>query len=125
MSRPAEAAPVTRARKWLEAHLGERLTMRAVAREVHLNPCYFCRLFRKSTGLRFTEYVCRARIERAKQLSCGFGDLSYFNRTFKKCVGVTPTVYRRARGWRRRGASRGRASQGGTAKSSKKKSILP
>ena len=108
-SDPAEAAPVTQAKEWLQAHLGEQLTMRTMARQVHLNPCYFCRLFRKNTGFRFTEYVCRARVERAKRLllrrpgriadvamNSGFGDVSYFNRMFKKFAGVTPTEYRRA-----------------------------
>jgi AraC-like DNA-binding protein len=109
-SHPAEAAPVTQAKEWMRAHLGDPLTMRAMAQRLHLSPCYFCRLFRNNTGLRFTDYVCRARVEHAKRLllrcsvriadvamECGFGDVSYFNRIFKKCVGVTPTEYRHAR----------------------------
>ncbi|MGD0649962.1 MAG: helix-turn-helix domain-containing protein [Verrucomicrobiia bacterium] len=117
-SHPAEAAPVTEAKEWMRAHLGEPLTLRAMAQRLHLNPCHFCRLFRKNTGLRFTEYVCRVRMEHAKRLllrrsarivdvamNSGFGDVSYFNRMFKKCVGVTPTEYRRARARRPKPAS--------------------
>ena len=109
-SHATEAAPVTQAKAWMRAHPGEALTMRAMAQRLHLSPYHFCRLFRKSTGLRFTDYVCRARVEHAKQLllqrsariadvamNCGFGDVSYFNRMFKKCAGVTPTEYRQAR----------------------------
>lgn len=117
-SHAAEPAAVTEAKEWMRAHLGEPLTMGAMARRVRLSPCHFCRLFKKSTGLRFAEYVCRVRIEDAKRLllrpsvhiaevamNCGFGDVSYFNRTFKKCVGVTPTEYRRVRARRPRRAS--------------------
>lgn len=118
-SHAAEAAPVTEAKEWMRAHPSDPLTMRAMAQRLHLSPCHFCRLFRKDTGLRFTEYVCRARVEHAKRLllrrtmriadvamNSGFGDVSYFNRMFRKCVGVTPTEYRHTRARRA-----GRASQ--------------
>lgn len=108
-SNTMEPTPVTKAKELVQAHLGELLTMRATAQQVHLSPCYFCRLFGKNTGLPFTKYVCRVRVEHAKRLllrrslriadlamECGFGDVSYFNRIFKKRVGVTPTEYRRA-----------------------------
>lgn len=110
VSHAAEAASVTQAKELVQAHLGEALKMRAMAQQMHLSPHYFCRLFRKNAGLPFTEYVCRARVEYAKRLllrrsvriadvamECGFGDVSYFNRMFKKCVGVTPTEYRHSR----------------------------
>jgi len=116
-SHAGEAAAVARAREWVQVHLGEPLTMRAMAERARLSPCHFCRLFRRGTGLRFTDYVCRARVERAKRLlirrtahiadvamECGFGDISYFNRVFKKCAGVTPTEYRLGRARRPCGA---------------------
>jgi AraC-like DNA-binding protein/ligand-binding sensor protein len=137
-SRTAETAPVTQAKELVQAHLGNPLTMRALAQQVHLSPCYFCRLFRQNTGLRFTEYVCRLRVEHAKRLlwqrsariadvamECGFGDVSYFDRMFKKCVGVTPTEYRRPHAGRPGPASRSLGPLGRTAKSSKEKAILP
>jgi AraC-like DNA-binding protein/ligand-binding sensor protein len=110
-----EAVAVTQAKEWVRRHPAEPITMRAMAQRVHLSPSYFCRLFSKDGGLRFTEYVCRVRVEYAKHLllpgagrvgdvamNSGFGDISYFNRMFKKCVGVTPTEYRHGRGWRPR-----------------------
>ena len=137
-SHAAEPAPVTKVKELVQAHLSEPLTMRTMAQQVSLSPFYFCHLFRKSTGLRFTEYVCRVRVEHAKRLllrrsmhiveaamACGFGDVSYFNRTFKKCVGETPTQYRRARARRPKHASRSLGPLGCTAKSSKEKAILP
>ena len=64
------------------------------------------RLFAQS-GITFTEFVLQQRLLRARQLlldrrnrhrkvsdiayASGFSDLSYFNRTFRKCFGLTPT----------------------------------
>jgi AraC-like DNA-binding protein len=65
-------------------------------------------LFKKATGLTFTDYLARTRIERAKNLllnpnvrvsevayDCGFISLTHFNRIFKRVVGKSPTDYRR------------------------------
>jgi YesN/AraC family two-component response regulator len=64
-------------------------------------------MFKKGTGLNFTEYVSRVRIENAKNLllnpnlriseiayQVGFQSLTHFNRVFKKVVGEAPTEYR-------------------------------
>jgi AraC-like DNA-binding protein len=65
-------------------------------------------MFKKATGLNFTEYLSRVRIEKAKNLllnpnlriseiafEVGFQSLTHFNRVFKKIVGQSPTDYRR------------------------------
>jgi AraC-like DNA-binding protein len=64
-------------------------------------------MFKKATGLTFTDYLSRTRVERAKNLllnpnvrvsevayDCGFISLTHFNRVFKKVVGKSPTFYR-------------------------------
>ncbi len=68
---------------------------------------YFCKMFKKAAGLNFTDYVSRARIEKAENLllnpnprvseiayEVGFRSLTHFNRVFKKIVGESPTEYR-------------------------------
>ena len=79
--------------------------MAAVAR---LNPCHFARQFKRATGLPPHQYVIARRVERAKQLlqgggelslaevaACaGFCDQSQFSRHFKRIVGVTPGQFR-------------------------------
>jgi AraC-like DNA-binding protein len=78
-----------------------------VAKAVNTSPFYFCKIFKKATGLNFTDYVSRIRIERSKNLllnpnlrvseiafEVGFQSLTHFNRVFKKAVGQSPTHYR-------------------------------
>jgi AraC-like DNA-binding protein len=68
---------------------------------------YFCKTFKKVTGLNFTNYLARLRIEKAKELllnpnarvseivfEVGFRSITHFNRIFKRHVGKSPTEYR-------------------------------
>lgn len=69
---------------------------------------YFSTLFRKSTGVTFTNFVNQVRVRASKALlagygvsikevaySCGFSDEKYFMRVFKALEGITPTEYRK------------------------------
>jgi len=98
---------VRRAKFIIQNRYGENLTLGQVAQEVHVSVCYFCKLFRKATGMTFTEFVSRTRTERAKEMllnpnlrvteiayEAGFQSLTHFGRVFKKLVGESPTSYR-------------------------------
>ncbi|MBU6402667.1 MAG: helix-turn-helix transcriptional regulator, partial [Verrucomicrobia bacterium] len=76
---------------------------------VSVSRFYFCKLFKKATGMTLTEYVARVRIEKAKTLlvdpslrisevvfAAGFGSIPRFNSVFKRYVGMPPTEYRAA-----------------------------
>lgn len=78
-----------------------------VARQAGMSTFYFCKMFRKATGLSFTQYLSRSRVEKAKtlllnrnyrvsEIACevGFQSLTHFNRTFKRIAGESPTNYR-------------------------------
>jgi AraC-like DNA-binding protein len=75
---------------------------------VNTSTFYFCKLFKKTTGLNFTAYLSRIRIEKAKSLllnpnlrigeaafESGFQSITHFNRIFKKVTGLSPTRYRK------------------------------
>ena len=98
---------VAQAKSFAQTHAGGPLTMRHAAQHVNLSPFYFCKLFRKATGLTFTDYVARVRMERARSLlanpwlrvtdvagRAGFQSISQFNRVFRRHAGTSPTVYR-------------------------------
>jgi len=105
---PEDAPPqIIHARKHIEAHLSERLSLTSVARAASLSEDYFSKLFKRSTGLAFTDYLARARVERAKRLlretrkrvseiayESGFESVPNFNRHFKRLTGGAPNMYR-------------------------------
>jgi AraC-like DNA-binding protein len=102
-----EPPVIARAKQFILEHYKERLSLAHVAGVVHTNIFSLCKLFRKVTGITFTEFVSRARVERAKNLllnpnsrvsevafEAGFRSLTHFNRSFKTLVGESPTDYR-------------------------------
>lgn len=83
------------------------VTLQEVADVANLSKEAFCRFFKERTGKTFTEFLMQVRIHQACQLlqetdlsisqiafQCGFQNLSYFNRAFKKIQGETPKTYR-------------------------------
>lgn len=73
---------------------------------MNVSTSYFCRLFKKITGMPLTEYVHRYRIEKSKQLlikhelsisqiayETGFENLSYYDRLFQRYVKMSPKAY--------------------------------
>jgi AraC-like DNA-binding protein len=76
-----------------------------------LSESAFARFFRRATGKHFTAYLTQLRIARACELmietekkiaaialESGFGNLSYFNRIFRREKGITPREFRSAYG---------------------------
>jgi AraC-like DNA-binding protein len=103
----AEPPMITRAKEFISRNQGEALSLGRVAKAVNTSTFYFCKMFKRITGLNFTDYVSRTRIEKAKNLllnpnlrvseiafEVGFQSLTHFNRVFKKIVGESPTEYR-------------------------------
>jgi AraC-like DNA-binding protein/ligand-binding sensor protein len=106
-SAAAEPPAAAKARAFIATHLGEPLSLDQVARSANMSAFYFCKVFKAATGLTFTHYVARARIERTKQMllnphtriseaayEAGFQSLSQFNRVFRRFAGESPTRYR-------------------------------
>ena len=103
----AEPPVIQRAKVYIEERQTEDLSLGQVANAVNTSTFHFCKIFRKATGLTFTDYVSRVRIENAKNLllnpnlrvseiayEVGFQSLTHFNRVFKKVSGQSPSHYR-------------------------------
>jgi len=103
----SEPPVITKAKQFIEEHHTEDLSLGQVAQAVHTSVFYFCKLFKKTTGVNFTEFVSRTRVEKAKNLllnpnlrvseiayEVGFQSLTHFNRVFKKAMGESPSEYR-------------------------------
>ncbi len=92
---------------FIDSNFTSDITLEQLSDVASMNPKYFCRFFRKITNRTPMDYLNYQRIEHAcYDLShtgqsvtevayrCGFNDLSYFIRIFKKYKGVTPGKYR-------------------------------
>ncbi|MEP6922730.1 MAG: AraC family transcriptional regulator, partial [bacterium] len=103
----AEPPLVQKAREYIEKHKLEPLSLADVAKAAGASVFHFCKVFHKATGLTFTDYVARVRLDDAKtQLvnpnrrisevayDVGFQSLTQFNRTFKRVFGQSPTEFR-------------------------------
>ena len=99
---------IGRAMEYMEDNFRGKCTLEEVAAYVHLSPVYFHGIFHKAVGKTPYEYLTRLRVEEAKRLLltgsmsmadisevCGFSSQSYFNHSFKRRVGTTPSEYRR------------------------------
>lgn len=86
---------------------GEWPTLYSLAKEYGYSEAYLGRLFHRTTGLKFSEYIINVKIERAKSLlrsseysianiaeQLGYCDSCFFTRQFKKKTGVSPSRYR-------------------------------
>jgi AraC-like DNA-binding protein len=113
-TRGLRAARLKLAKSFIVAHSSRRdLSVSAVATSLSVTPRYVQRLF-EADGTTFSEFLTGQRLARARRLLCepsssptaistiaydvGFGDLSYFNRCFRRQYGVTPREVRGDKG---------------------------
>jgi len=103
----AEPVEIWKARKFIEQHSVDELSLTRVAKAVNISANYLSEKFKNVTGVNFVDYVARARIEKACALledidlriseiafAVGFQSLSQFNRAFKKLSRKSPTEFR-------------------------------
>ena len=104
-----EPAVISRARQFIAENKHSPITLAKVAQASGASMFHFCTLFRATTGVKFTEYVARSRVEEARKLLCdrrlrmcevayesGFQSLTAFHRAFQRILGQSPTEYRTA-----------------------------
>lgn len=103
----AEPPVIAKARVYIAEHQDDDLTLAQVAQSVNTSAFYFCKMFKKATGMTFTDYLARVRVEKVKNLllnphkrvseaafEAGFQSLSQFNRVFRKIAGESPSTFR-------------------------------
>ena len=103
-----EISPIELVTRHIDSMLIPELSLTEAAAMVHLNPSYFCKLFKQQTHMNFTDYLTKVRMKEATRLLAktslriseiaerlGYADLAYFSNTFKKTMGTTPSEYRK------------------------------
>jgi AraC family transcriptional regulator len=92
---------------FVQDHLGQDLSLEALAQQADFSSYHFARLFRQTTGESPHQFVLRQRIERALRLlkerdvplarvavESGFANQSHLTQVFKRHLGLTPRAYR-------------------------------
>ena len=103
------AARVERVKRYIEDNCFRKLSLKDAAAEVYLTPKYLSRVFRERTGMGFTDYKLKVKIEQAKTVlrsgdtnikrlaaRLGYANSESFLRQFNKISGCLPSAYRKA-----------------------------
>ena len=98
---------ISAALQYINKNFKEKISLKAIETNLHVNPSYFSTLFKNEMGITFTDYLNTLKIEYACtllansnmslidiSLSAGFDHQSYFTKVFRKAKGVTPKQYR-------------------------------
>lgn len=106
--RKSQLPPFEQAVLYLQDHFGEQISLKDLADAAELSENYFGEYFKNVTGETPIQYLSKYRVERAAEelrdgeksvteisLECGFNDLSYFIKTFRKHYGTAPGKYRK------------------------------
>lgn len=102
---------VARALGYIHEHYHEAVSVDGLAELTGLSPGHFGEIFKEKTGTKVLEYLNRVRVDRARSLlegsnqsiteiarDCGFDDVGYFARVFRRVTGKTPREHRREAG---------------------------
>ena len=94
--------------EYMEEHYGERITVEDGAQLCFYSNSHFMKYFKQYMGVPFTQYLNEFRLEKAAGMlltttepvtavaqRCGFDNISYFNRLFRRKYGKTPGEYRK------------------------------
>lgn len=99
---------LVKAINYINQNLDQVLTLPVVAEEVNFSAGYLSYLFTNEMNISFSSFILNLRIKKAKLMleqtdeklyivaeSVGFRDTGYFNKVFKKRIGLTPSKYRK------------------------------
>ncbi len=94
--------------QFIDKNYRNNISLTTLADTFHFNYNYLSKLFSQHFNTSFTDYLNSVRLSEAKRLllnsqltlsdissACGYADLSYFSKLFKKYYGSSPSKYRR------------------------------
>lgn len=92
---------------YIHKNYDKNITLTKVCKDLNVNKSYFCCIFKNETGMTFSNFLNRMRIEKSKQyliqnnesilsiaLSVGFNNHNYYTMMFKKLTGISPIEFR-------------------------------
>jgi AraC-like DNA-binding protein len=103
---PQEQQRIRHVTRFVAAEYGRKIELREAAALAHLTEAAFCRFFKRTTRLTFTQFVNQYRVHQAQRmlltdhsvtetaLACGFESVSYFNKVFRRVTGENPLRFK-------------------------------
>ncbi|MDR3050546.1 MAG: AraC family transcriptional regulator [Oscillospiraceae bacterium] len=99
---------ISKTMDYIDYNIGKSLTLEKIAQVACMSPSYFSSVFKRYCGIALFEYIAQKRIEYAALLlrtaaksiadiayTCGFNNLTSFNKAFLRIHGCQPSVYRK------------------------------
>jgi AraC-like DNA-binding protein/cupin superfamily acireductone dioxygenase involved in methionine salvage len=99
---------VSEIQKYLSTRYMKKITLGSISEKFYISPFYLSRIFKKTTGFTFVEYLNSLRIREAQQLlkesqlnvseiadRVGYDSQTHFGRVFKKLTGMSPLQYKK------------------------------
>jgi YesN/AraC family two-component response regulator len=107
-SRIGNSSVVQLSLDYIDANYQDSLTLDLLAKLCNVTGSYLSTVFKKETGVTVTDYIHKTRVRQSLILlnttslsiqeiaqRCGYSDVNYFIRTFKKYQQLTPKAYRK------------------------------
>lgn len=108
-SYPKDCARINKIILFIEKNYKENITLKNISQTVKMSPTALSRYFKRKTGYNIWEYLNYYRVDMAARriaktddyiyeicYTCGFNNLSNFNREFKKKLGLSPSAYKKS-----------------------------
>lgn len=92
-------------KEYISEHYMQEIRLGDLALVLHISSSYLSTRFKKETGVSFTEYLVRFRMNKAREFlkngerckdaaqNAGYTDYAQFSKMFKKYIGMTPAAY--------------------------------
>ena len=106
--REKDIKPIRIIKKYIEENYMQEINLGQLAQMVDMNASYLSSIFKKETGMTYSEYLVSCRIEQACKmlvetnksindiaLKSGYQNARYFSKQFTKQIGLKPSEYRK------------------------------
>ena len=105
--KPTNNLVIMRAKEYIDLNYRRKFTLTDMANALYISPNYLSDLFKKHTGMKFSDYLLEVRMEKSKEYLMdiqykvgdisalvGFSDARYFSSTFRRRYGMSPLEFR-------------------------------